>query len=1011
MKKILSFIIVVLLGVTTSNAQQRIIIKDSLGNEIFSKYLWEVNDISFVNEESKLINKAHKPTVEQGVNLGICNGLLWAPYNFGESTEAPTGMLFGWGDITGNVKSLENKYYPTNNPPLSITSGKYDVVYQTWGEKWRLPKKSEFDRLLTDCDWKLETKTINSKEVQGWTISRKGVEVIDATNSIFLPMTGKRIGSNDIQKESTNGYYWTGDRDERASDFAFCLSFDATDKSQSVIADALQRYIGAAIRPVYGIGDVEIQFSTPTATTTSIGATIAFDVTGNSADIALITKYGVKYRAKGEEEWIPKSIDATSASTISISLSELTATTEYDYYIYAIVDGNEWPSTPNVLSFTTRSSELALTSEVVAVTNSTATISVTATGDYSAYPNYTLSYTNTETNATKDVTLSALASQENVLTSLAHLTKYTYTITATMDGVTKSCEGEFTTKPNYKVGNYVDLGELGIWSDIDLGATSETDLGGYFYWGDVTGTTAGAGESVVNQRYIGGNAQYDIARAQWKGNWRLPTYRELYNLFTKTERSYGPNFIDKNGSSYVTYKLTAPNGNSIIVKPAGFYDSTGKLTFSTSMVNYWTSNGYTNEVYVSGKVSQIIGCEAKGSTGTGYVSLKLSDDGTTGSTQLKIVRCKNKNGELFSLTNNGTGYTQSVLKVGDYVTLTGEFSYNSSETVAQMAEATLVSSSSYGSVKDGYGSSLSPYNVKQLSEDAVLGLYHKNLGSAFSVGYRAGVPTEISAFATNYRLNVRPIYDGEISGGDSGSGSGSDSGSGSGSDSGSGSGSDSGSGSGSDSGSDSGSGSGSDSGSGSSGDNDPSAVDASWAVDLGLPSGVKWAKCNIGATKEYETGDYYTWGEIKPHASGSYLEKNYPYAGKPYTILGGGNIQGKAEYDAATANWGNGWMMPDDYQLDELIENCNWTYTTSNGVAGYRVSSKVNSNSIFLPMAGYMADKLYGSYTGYWTSKLDSNTHSDKMDYSYYLSLSTSSYSATSYYRENGYLIRAIYKK
>ena len=154
------------------------------------------------------------------------------------------------------------------------------------------------------------------------------------------------------------------------------------------------------------------------------------------------------------------------------------------------------------------------------------------------------------------------------------------------------------------------------------------------------------------------------------------------------------------------------------------------------------------------------------------------------------------------------------------------------------------------------------------------------------------------------------------------------------------------------------------------------------AVDLGLPSGLKWAPCNVGANKPEEYGNYYAWGEIKPKAS--YLWKNYELGAYDYVY---GNDYSKltkynptdglttleAADDAATANWGDAWRMPTDGEWKELLENCTWTYTTQNGVRGCEVKG-ANGNSIFLPAAGTYNkgedNRSKGDFGYYWSSSL-----------------------------------------
>ncbi len=78
------------------------------------------------------------------------------------------------------------------------------------------------------------------------------------------------------------------------------------------------------------------------------------------------------------------------------------------------------------------------------------------------------------------------------------------------------------------------------------------------------------------------------------------------------------------------------------------------------------------------------------------------------------------------------------------------------------------------------------------------------------------------------------------------------------------------------------------------------------------------------------------------------------------------SIISDAKHDPATANWGNNWRMPSTADFVELLEYCNWEFTGS----GYKVSSKVNGNSIFLPAAGYRyGEELYGNgNAGYYAT-------------------------------------------
>ena len=163
-------------------------------------------------------------------------------------------------------------------------------------------------------------------------------------------------------------------------------------------------------------------------------------------------------------------------------------------------------------------------------------------------------------------------------------------------------------------------------------------------------------------------------------------------------------------------------------------------------------------------------------------------------------------------------------------------------------------------------------------------------------------------------------------------------------------------------------------------------VDNHEYVDLGLS--VKWATMNVGATTPEEYGDYFAWGEVKPKEE--YVWSTYKWCNgskntltKYCTNSEYGTVDNKTVLesadDVAAVNWGASWRMPTDAELTELREQCTWTWTTQNGVNGYKVTGS-NGNSIFLPAAGYRSDSsLYdaGSYGYYWSSSLDADSPYD----------------------------------
>ena len=159
-------------------------------------------------------------------------------------------------------------------------------------------------------------------------------------------------------------------------------------------------------------------------------------------------------------------------------------------------------------------------------------------------------------------------------------------------------------------------------------------------------------------------------------------------------------------------------------------------------------------------------------------------------------------------------------------------------------------------------------------------------------------------------------------------------------------------------------------------------------VDLGLS--VKWATCNVGATKPEQYGYYYAWGETK--TKDEYNWKTYKWCnggkyGMTKYIVDNmyGAVDNKTtletEDDVARLKWGGIWHIPTYAEWNELrsLDNCSWTWTSSykgTGVSGYIVRSKKNgfkAMSIFLPVAGYRGGKNIfeaDARGGYWFSSL-----------------------------------------
>jgi hypothetical protein len=197
---------------------------------------------------------------------------------------------------------------------------------------------------------------------------------------------------------------------------------------------------------------------------------------------------------------------------------------------------------------------------------------------------------------------------------------------------------------------------------------------------------------------------------------------------------------------------------------------------------------------------------------------------------------------------------------------------------------------------------------------------------------------------------------------------------------------------------------------------------------LGLPSGTKWASCNVGAEKPEDFGLYFAWGETEGYA-GITSEKGFYWGDYKYsngqTSSTSTSFKGLTKYNTKSASGtvdnlttleqvddaayqsDNTCRMPTKTELQELIDNTTSVWETLNGVNGMRFTSKTNGKSIFVPAAGSCSNGTVidvGSYGLLWSSSL---SESDSR-FGWYLSLNSSSVGVYYFSRYSGYAVRAV---
>ena len=172
-------------------------------------------------------------------------------------------------------------------------------------------------------------------------------------------------------------------------------------------------------------------------------------------------------------------------------------------------------------------------------------------------------------------------------------------------------------------------------------------------------------------------------------------------------------------------------------------------------------------------------------------------------------------------------------------------------------------------------------------------------------------------------------------------------------------------------------------------------------IDLGLPSGTKWACCNIGAFEPEERGGYYAWGETEE--KNNYDWATYLYGNYWNDVENIGESIAGRSYDVAHEKWGGSWKMPTVDQIRELIENCSLSCQSNEQLLDINRLTGPNGGFIFIPSAGYRYYGYLDSGGHYWSSSFypddESYAYSMTFDRKWFLDASG---------RYNGFTVRAV---
>ena len=548
------------------------------------------------------------------VDLGLPSGLLWATCNVGASSPEDYGDYYAWGET-----KTKSEYNYTNSDNygeyVDDISGnsKYDAARAKWGASWRIPTKTEFEELLSYCD--LEMTEING--VSGCLVTGTN------GNQIFLPATGYKNGESSMMSGS-NGDYWSS-TPESGRYNAYHFYFDVYNDNGSHTMSSYNRYYGRSVRAVsdrkpkgnnpegeggmhnnhayvdlglpsgllwatcnvganapetkgdyYSWSEVSTKDYYSESNTDAYGASMN-DISGKTQYDVARTKWGGSWRmpTKDEMQELLDNCHCTETKQNGVDGYKLTSKINgksiffpHSGYYY----GSSYYSSTSVYSWTS------------------------SPGSSNEYADHLHIY-----GGNSSVTVSRRCYGQNVR---AVVSKSELEGTPIEPEIPE--EPETPSQPEHNGHAYVDLGLSVKWATCNIGASSPSAYGDYFAWGETTTketyyssncpTYGLSYSSLQSQGYIDGEgnltSQYDAARANWGGSWRMPTYDELNELRTKCTWTWTTQ------NSVNGYKVTGPSGASIFLPAAGSRGGSS-LYDAGSCGYYWSSTPYGGLDYLA----------------------------------------------------------------------------------------------------------------------------------------------------------------------------------------------------------------------------------------------------------------------------------------------------------------------------------------------------------------------------------------------------------------------------
>ena len=523
----------------------------------------------------------------EAIDLDLPSGLKWASWDFGAEDNTAKGPLYKWDNFDIN-----------------------DIVIKEWTQyyddkEWRMPTQDDFQELIDNCNWTLQDGKF------------KVASKTNADKFIILPIAN----------------YWSKTL-TATTGFAVAMEVHSENTQGEIGLKAIATQL--PIRPVWGLEKVTATVTVSVLSTSITYNSASVQVGVTCDDMTAIKSYGVKNATTGE---ILKTVTGQPSATNTLSLTGLSANTTYSIKGFVTMTDSRTFESAEAVSLTTKEKALAISASVSKADVDEATIAVTVTGDELSEEGvtYGLRWGDSADNLTNDVPGSAsLTSGTAVdfsITGLEEKTTYYYQayVKRGDEAEKTTTVADFTTASasGYATPGIVDLGlPSGIkWSSFNLGAKNDTEYGGHYGWGDATGenraTQSGyyGGNKIFTT--IGGDPDYDIAKAKLGGNWRLPTCKEIEELI----RAGHPTFIENYKNSGVNGWVFTGNNQSMFIPLAGVRQGADDTVIADQgrYAYLWSDSVATEGVYytISTLVTQSVLNKARG------LSIRpVYDDGT-----------------------------------------------------------------------------------------------------------------------------------------------------------------------------------------------------------------------------------------------------------------------------------------------------------------------------------------------------------------------------------------------